>query len=101
MSPANIEATVKGAGPVIGQVAVIGDRRPFNTALIVLDSDFAPAVAAQHGIEGRSLEQLAGEDAIRTVVQESIDRANAELAPVEQIKRFTIVRGDWLPAVTS
>ena len=97
MSPANIEATLKGAGPVIGQVAVIGDRRPFNTALIVLDSDFAPAVAAQHGIEGRSLEELADEDAIRTVVQESIDRANAELARVEQIKKFTIVRGDWLP----
>ncbi len=97
MSPANIEATLKGAGPVIGQVAVIGDRRPFNTALIVLDSDFAPAVAAQHGIEGRSLEELADEDAIRTVVQESIDRANAELARVEQIKKFTIMRGDWLP----
>ena len=28
MSPANIESTLKGAGPVIGQVAVIGDRRP-------------------------------------------------------------------------
>ena len=97
MSPANIEATLKGAGPVIGQVAVIGDRRPFNTALIVLDSDFAPAVAAQHGIEGRSLEELADEAAIRTVVQESIDRANAELARVEQIKKFTIMRGDWLP----
>src|SRR3954447_10588852 len=46
MSPANIEATLKTASPLIGQAAVIGDRRPFNTALIVLDSDFAPAWAA-------------------------------------------------------
>ena len=79
MSPANIEATLKGAGPLIGQVAVIGDRRPFNTALIVLDSDFAPAVAAQHGIEGRSLEELADEDAIRTAVQDG-DRSRQRRA---------------------
>ena len=63
MSPANIESTLKGAGPLIGQVCVIGDARPYNTALIVLDADFAPALAAQHGIEGKSLDELAGERA--------------------------------------
>jgi len=97
MSPANIESTLKGAGPIIGQIAVIGDARPYNTALIVLDSDFAPALAAQHGVEGRTLEQLAGEEAIRTAVQEAVDRGNEQLARVEQVKRFTIVPGDWLP----
>ncbi len=55
MSPANIEATVKSASPLIGQVCCIGDRRPYNTALIVLDPDFAPAWAAQQGIEDTSL----------------------------------------------
>jgi long-subunit acyl-CoA synthetase (AMP-forming) len=97
MSPANIESTIKGVGPVIGHVAVIGDRRPYNTALVVLDADFAPALAAQRGIEGRTLEQLAEEEPIRAAVQEAIDRANEELARVEQIKRFTIVPGDWAP----
>jgi long-chain acyl-CoA synthetase len=97
MSPANIESTLKGAGPVIGHVAVIGDRRPYNTALIVLDADFAPALAARHGIEGRTLEQLAEEEAIVAAVQAAIDAGNAELARVEQIKKFTIVPGDWAP----
>jgi long-chain acyl-CoA synthetase len=97
MSPANIESTLKGAGPVIGQVCVIGDGRPFNTALIVLDADFAPALAARMGIEGSSLEELAGDERMRAAVQEAVDRGNAELARVEQIKKFTIVRGDWLP----
>src|SRR5213075_1410857 len=50
MSPANIESTVKAASPLIGNVCTIGDARSYNTALIVLDSDFAPAWAAQHGI---------------------------------------------------
>jgi long-chain acyl-CoA synthetase len=63
----------------------------------VLDTDFAPAVAAQKGIEGRTLEQLAEEEAIVAAVQAAVDKGNAELARVEQIKRFTIVPGDWAP----
>jgi long-subunit acyl-CoA synthetase (AMP-forming) len=97
MSPANIESALKGAGPIIGQVAVIGDARPFNTALVVLDADFAPAFASQQGIEGRSLEELAGEEAVRAAVQAAVDRGNEELARVEQVKKFTILPGDWLP----
>jgi long-chain acyl-CoA synthetase len=97
MSPANIESALKGAGPIIGQVAVIGDARPFNTALVVLDSDFAPAFAAQQGLEGRSLEDLAEEEAVRAAVQAAVDKGNEQLARVEQVKKFTILRGDWLP----
>jgi long-subunit acyl-CoA synthetase (AMP-forming) len=97
MSPANIEAAVKSASPLIGQACCIGDQRPFNTALIVLDSDFAPAWAAQHGIADSSLEQLARDERVREAVQQGIDAANEKLAKVEQIKRFEIIAGDWLP----
>jgi long-chain acyl-CoA synthetase len=97
MSPANIEAAIKSVSPLIGQACAIGDRRPYNTALIVLDADFAPMWATQHGLEGRTLEQLAGEPAVRAAVQEALDAANSRLARVEQIKKFTIVPGDWLP----
>jgi long-chain acyl-CoA synthetase len=97
MSPANIEATLKSASPLIGQACCIGDRRPYNTALLVLDADFAPAWAAQHGIEDTTLESLATDEQVRAAVQEGVDAANAKLARVEQIKRFEIVCGDWLP----
>jgi long-chain acyl-CoA synthetase len=97
MSPANIEAALKSAGPLIGQAAVIGDRRSYNTALIVLDTDYAPMWAKQNGLEGEGLEELAGEEAIREAVQKEVDAANERLARVEQIKKFTIVRGDWAP----
>ena len=39
MSPANIESRLKAASPLIGSAVVIGDRRPYNVALIVLDRD--------------------------------------------------------------
>jgi long-subunit acyl-CoA synthetase (AMP-forming) len=97
MSPTNIESTLKAASPLIGQTAAIGDRRPYNTALIVLDADFAPAWAAQQGIEDTSLEALASDEKVVGAVQEGVDEANEKLARVEQIKKFTIVPGDWLP----
>ena len=97
MSPANIESALKGAGPIIGQIAVIGDARPYNTALVVLDADFAPAFAAQQGLEGRTLEDLAGEESVQAAVQAAVDKGNQELARVEQVKKFTILPGDWAP----
>jgi long-chain acyl-CoA synthetase len=97
MSPANIESTLKASSPLIGQACVIGDRRSYNTALIVLDSDFAPAWAAQHELPDASLEALAHDERMCAAVQEGIEAANAKLARVEQIKRFAIVEGDWLP----
>jgi long-subunit acyl-CoA synthetase (AMP-forming) len=97
MSPANIEATLKSAHPLIGQACCIGDGRLYNTALIVLDADFAPAWAAKHGIEDTSLEALAANEEVRAEIQRGVDAANAKLARVEQLKKFTIVAGDWLP----
>src|SRR5690348_12109345 len=97
MSPANIEAAIKTASPLIGQAVAIGDRRPYNTALIVLDSDFAPQWAAKQGIEDGSLEALARNEQVREAVAEGVEAANARLARVEQIKKFHIVEGDWLP----
>jgi long-subunit acyl-CoA synthetase (AMP-forming) len=97
MSPANIEAAVKSGSPLIGQACTIGDRRAYNTALIVLDADFAPQWAAQNGLEGKSLEELASEPKMLEAVQAGIDEANQHLARVEQIKKFTVVPGDWAP----
>jgi long-subunit acyl-CoA synthetase (AMP-forming) len=97
MSPANIEAAVKTGSPLIGQACCIGDRRPYNTALIVLDADFAPAWAKQQGIEAEGLAALAAEPKVVAAVQAGIDEANGHLARVEQIKKFTIVPEDWLP----
>jgi long-subunit acyl-CoA synthetase (AMP-forming) len=97
MSPSNIESTLKAASPLVGQVCVIGDARPFNTALVVLDADYAPAWAEARGLGRRSLEDLACDPAVRAELQAGVDRANERLARVEQVKRFTILPSEWLP----
>jgi long-subunit acyl-CoA synthetase (AMP-forming) len=85
MSPANIEAEIKGSSPLIGQACVIGDGRPYNTALLVLDPDYAPA-----------WQQRTGGD-VRAAIQEAIDQANANLSRPEGIKKWTLLEEDWVP----
>ncbi|MDP9187961.1 MAG: AMP-dependent synthetase/ligase [Actinomycetota bacterium] len=97
MSPANIESHVKSASPLIGQAAAIGDKRPFNVALIVLDPDYAPVWASQNGLEGKSVSELASEGKTREAIQAAIDEANEKMARVEQIKKFTILEAEWMP----
>jgi long-subunit acyl-CoA synthetase (AMP-forming) len=97
MSPANIESNLKAASPLVGQVAAIGNGRPFNSALIVLDPDYAPVWASQNGLDGKSVEDLAGEDKAREAIQSAVDEANAKLSRVEQIKKFEILTEQWEP----
>jgi len=97
MSPAGIEAKLKAASPLIGQVAAIGDGRRYNVALIVLDPDFAPVWAQGRGIEDASPESLARNDAVQAEIEAAVEAANERMARVEQIKRFRILPTEWAP----
>jgi long-subunit acyl-CoA synthetase (AMP-forming) len=84
MSPANIEAKLKAAGPLIGQACVIGDRRKYNSALLVLDPEMGTGLDPEH-------------PGTIAAVQREVDVANAALSRVEQIKRFALLADEWLP----
>jgi long-chain acyl-CoA synthetase len=97
MSPANIESKLKAASPLIGQAVAIGDGRPYNVALIVLDPDFAPAWARQQGRAGAQLAELAEDEELIAAVRAGVEEANAKLARVEQIKKFKVLPTEWAP----
>ena len=97
MSPANIEAKLKTASPLIGQAVAIGDRRPYNVALITLDPDSAPGWAKKNGLGDLSLEELAEEEKTIAAVDEAVQEANSKLSRVEQIKKFKLLPADWQP----
>ena len=66
-------------------------------ALIVLDPDYAPSWAANNGLEGSSLEDLARDPKTIAALQEGLDEANAKMSRVEQIKKFEVLPGEWMP----
>ena len=97
MSPANIEAHLKTASPLIGQAVAIGNARPYNVALITLDPDYAPVWAKQNGLEDRSIGDLANEEKAHQAIEAAVEEANSKMARVEQIKKFTILPDPWEP----
>jgi long-subunit acyl-CoA synthetase (AMP-forming) len=97
MSPANIESRLKSAHPLIGQAVCIGDRRPYNVALLVLEPDAVGAWAKQHGLDGAPAAELAGDERLLAEIAGAVEHANASLARIEQIKRFRVLSEEWLP----
>jgi long-chain acyl-CoA synthetase len=97
MSPANIEAKIKAACPLVAQVVAIGDRRPYNVALVTLDPDSCGAFAAKHGLGDPSPGAMAREELVREAVAAGVEAGNSALSRVEQIKKFTLIEGEWEP----
>ncbi len=96
MSPANIEFRLRASSPLVAFAVCIGDRRPYNVALLVLDPEVAVRWAAERRLPAR-LDELSSNLELRAVLQSAVDSANAGLSRVEQIKRFAVLASDWQP----
>jgi long-chain acyl-CoA synthetase len=97
MSPANIEQVLKASHPLIGQAVVVGDARPYNVALLVLDPDVCAAYAEKAGLPNGSTAALAADTGVVQEVAQAVAAANARLSRVEQVKRFRVLAADWMP----
>ena len=78
ISPQNLENALK-ASRFVSQALVVGDRRPYVTALLTLDWDEVNA-------SGRDPQEL---------MQELVDEVNRDRVRVEQIKRFSVLPRDF------
>jgi long-chain acyl-CoA synthetase len=63
-------------------------------ALITLDPEELPALAAQLGLDGADMATLAQDERVRAEVQKALDEVNSHVGPVEQVKRFEILDHD-------
>ncbi|MGH3694966.1 MAG: AMP-dependent synthetase/ligase [Pseudonocardiaceae bacterium] len=97
MSPANVEARLKATGPLIGQAVCIGHTRPYNVALLVLDPDAAAAFAARYGLPDAAQAALHRDRRVLAALAAGVARANAQLSGPEQIRRWTLLAGQWSP----
>ncbi|HEX4249317.1 MAG TPA: AMP-binding protein, partial [Pseudonocardia sp.] len=95
MSPANIEQAIKGGRPLISQVIAIGDRRPYNVALIVLDREYLSAFAREHRLAAGDHAAWTRAAEVSEAVAAAVAAGNERLARVEQIKRYAVLDHDW------
>jgi long-chain acyl-CoA synthetase len=92
LTPANIENDLKQSR-WISQAVMHGDQRPYPVVLITLDEEEIPVYAREHGLP-EDIQALSKDPAIRALIQQEVDRANAKYAQVEQVKKFAILDHD-------
>jgi long-subunit acyl-CoA synthetase (AMP-forming) len=96
VSPANLEAALK-AQELVGQACVIGEARPFISALVVLDAEVAPAWAARHGIKATSLMELADHPDVIAEVDREVAVAMDGFNQAESVKKVKLLHAEWMP----
>ncbi len=88
--PQLIEGKLKGI-PVISQAVVIGDRRPYLTALFTLDPEKIESEAVIAGSPAKNAADAAQCEKFRAYLQAKVDAVNKTLARVQTIKKFVIL----------
>jgi long-chain acyl-CoA synthetase len=90
VAPSEIENALK-ASPYVKEAVVIGDRRPYLTALIGIELDTVGEWAQRRGLPYTTYRDLSEKPEVRELVQSIVDEVNVRHATVEQIKKFTML----------
>jgi len=89
ISPVSIESALRETR-WINEAVVYGDRRPYLVALLTLDPDEAPKLAAQLGVPG-DLASMARDERVHAALEQDVATVNGRFATIEQIKRFGVL----------
>lgn len=93
VAPAPLEDRIR-AHPLISQAVVIGDGRPFVSALLTLDEEAVGEWASDHGHVGVAIAQLIDIPPLRSEIQAAIDDANRAVSRAESIREFAVLPHD-------
>jgi long-chain acyl-CoA synthetase len=98
ISPANLEAALKGI-PLVGQACAVGEKRPFVSALVVLDPDSAKAWAAAHGLEGEAatMAAMANNPEVVAEIEAGLTEAMSVFNNAEAVKKVKVLGDEWMP----
>lgn len=97
VAPAPLENWLR-SHPLISQCMVLGDRRPYVSALITLDMDGVGHWRRMNGKHPVPAELLVHDDELRAILQRAIDEANKLVSRPESIRRFAILPADFTEA---
>ncbi len=94
VAPAPLEDCLR-AHPLVGQCMVVGDNRPYVTALITLEPDGLAHWRAMRKKEGIPMRELVHDPDLRAELQRAVDEANRLVSRPESIRRFAVLRREF------
>ena len=91
VAPAGLEDPIR-SNPLIGQVVVVGDQKPFIAALVTLDPEMLPVwLHNNHEDADMSLTDASVNPKVLAEVQRAIDHANESVSRAESIRKFVVL----------
>ncbi|CAN5173813.1 AMP-dependent synthetase/ligase [soil metagenome] len=91
VAPAGLEDPIR-ANPLVGQVVVVGDQKPFISALVTLDSEMLPVWLANNGQKAdMTLEEASQNPVVLAEIQHAVDAANKLVSRAESIRKFVVL----------
>ncbi|HET8578271.1 MAG TPA: AMP-binding protein [Methylomirabilota bacterium] len=90
ITPAYIENKLKFS-PYIQDAVVIGERRKYLTALILIDEDNVTKFAQDHRIPFTTFQDLTQNPEVIRLIEGEVDKVNKTLSQVETIKKFALL----------
>ncbi|MFM6974026.1 MAG: AMP-dependent synthetase/ligase, partial [Agromyces sp.] len=98
VAPAVLEDAIR-SDPLVSQVVVVGDQRPFIAALVTLDAEMLPVWLSNKGVTSPlSPKEAATHPVVLEEVQRAVDRANDRVSRAESIRKFVILDHDFTEA---
>lgn len=88
--PTPLEESVR-VHPLVSQIVVVGESRPFVSALVTLDAESLPVWCKAKGLPQMSLGEASVHPQVREEVQAAVDEANQSVSRAESIRSFTIL----------
>lgn len=92
IAPLNLEFLLTSI-PLVNQAVVVGDARPYLTALLTLDCEALARFASEHGLDAS--QPLDAHPAVLAQLEKDIEEKNSALARYERIKKFRVVPGEF------
>ncbi|GAA1493334.1 AMP-dependent synthetase/ligase [Curtobacterium herbarum] len=98
VAPAPLEDAIR-EHPLVGQVVVVGEGKPFVAALVTLDRDMLPGWCEARGIvPALTPQQAAHDERVQQAVQEAVDTANGRVSRAESVRSFSVLDADLTEA---
>ncbi|MEE6295481.1 AMP-dependent synthetase/ligase [Georgenia wangjunii] len=94
VAPSSLEDPLR-AHALVSQCVAIGDRRPFVSMLVTLDTEMLPGWLKSRGKEDMPVSQAKSDPDVLQSIQQAIDRTNAKVSRAESIRKFAILDDDF------
>ena len=94
VAPAVLEDRLRGH-PLVSQVVVVGDAKPFIGALVTIDAEALPGWLATHDLPDMDVAAAAEHPRVRAALDRAVERTNRAVSRAESIRKYTILTTDF------